>query len=617
MTTTTSSRTSSILNFYTFSTDCNLDDVRISLQSSSHREIVPTTLSWKNIKITTNKTEKVIIDNVSGIAKSGELMALMGASGAGKTTLLNALMSRNMKGLEFEGSVAVNGNEVGDDISLLSGFAQQQEIFIGTLTVEEYLRNQAKLRIDADESERLERVETVIAHLNLEKCRDSKIGVPGKVKGISGGEARRLTFACEMLSNPSLLFADEPTSGLDSFMAEKVIKLLLNITREGRTVVCTIHQPASQLYFMFDKVMYLALGKCAFIGTPKDSLDFFAMCGYPVPPGFNPPEWIMEKLAIEPGNEIQSENRISKIVELFNQSSYAADVNTALNNVSPTALPPKCDNMGFLTETSALFYRAGIDVIRNPGQLRIKIVQRVVMGLFVGTLYFQLPFTRKGVQNLNSALYFVLAELTFSTMFGIMNFLEHELPLICREYHDGLYYIVSYYISRCLSYIPLYSMDGTLLILIIYWMIGLSSSVEQVFTCLLIGVLVEQSATSFAIFISCVFGSSAMSIAIAVPCVSFFALMSGMFGNTEQMPWYIKWMQWTSFLRYAYEGFVVNQWSSHSDPRYSDFYRDKILDQYNFKPSMLSTDLIGLSVTVAICYLLGFIAIFIRIKSSR
>lgn len=111
--------------------------------------------------------------------------------------------------------------------------------------------------------------------LGLADCRNSRIGVPGLVKGISGGEARRLTFACELLSNPSLLFTDEPTSGLDSFMAATVVQIMKKLTQSGRTLIATIHQPTSDLFFLFDKIILLSMGKCAFMGTPNEAVKVF------------------------------------------------------------------------------------------------------------------------------------------------------------------------------------------------------------------------------------------------------------------------------------------------------------------------------------------------------
>ncbi|EGT45612.1 hypothetical protein CAEBREN_31363 [Caenorhabditis brenneri] len=576
--------------------------------------VTPITVTWENIEVKTRKKGKSLLNEVSGLAKPGELVALMGASGAGKTTLLNVLMDRNMKGLDKKGTVRVNGKEIGQKISLISGFAQQQEIFVPTLTVDEYLMIQAKLRMQANKATRRERVDEILELLGLEKCRNSKIGNPGLVKGISGGEARRLTFACELLSNPSLLFADEPTSGLDSFMAASVVQIMRNLANSGRTLITIIHQPTADLYFQFDKIIFLSLGQTAFMGTPEESIKFFTDCGHPIPQSFNPPEWIQSKLSITPNEEAESRERIEKIIECYENSDFTKEISA---DIVHTKIPPYIQNPGFFTETRALLKRAFIDVVRSPAQMRTKLIQKVIMGLFIGSLYWQQPLDRRGVQNTNSALYFLIAELTFSTMFGIMTFMEHELPLISREYHDGLFYVLSYYVSRCLSYLPLFTVDGALMVLISYWMIGLNSTWQQVLKSILIAVLVEQSATSCGLFLACLFETTSVAIAFAVPASGLFALLSGLYGNTNNFPVYIQWMQWTSWFRYGFEGLVVNQWSEIDDPKWSTVYRDIILDQFSFKPDNYRLDVIGLASIVAFFYVAGYVALLVRIRISR
>ncbi|CAG9531648.1 unnamed protein product, partial [Cercopithifilaria johnstoni] len=190
-------------------------------------------------------------------------------SGAGKTTLLNALLQRNIKGLKIDGIVKVNGQIIGRKITKVSAYIQQQNLFINSLTVYEHLNLQAALRLPASltKHEKELRVKQVIAELELEHCIDSRIGVSGREKGITSGEAKRLSFATEILTNPSLLFADEPTTGIDSFMAYHIVKLLERMASEnGKTVICTIHQPASDTFELFDRVVFLANGKIAFIG---------------------------------------------------------------------------------------------------------------------------------------------------------------------------------------------------------------------------------------------------------------------------------------------------------------------------------------------------------------
>lgn len=94
-------------------------------------------------------------------------------------------------------------------------------------------------------------------------------------KGISGGEKKRLSFASEIITNPSILFCDEPTSGLDSYMAASVTECLKDLAKKGKTIICTIHQPSSEIYEMFDRICLMAEGKTVFIGETSEASLFF------------------------------------------------------------------------------------------------------------------------------------------------------------------------------------------------------------------------------------------------------------------------------------------------------------------------------------------------------
>jgi len=175
------------------------------------------------------KPVKTIVNNVSGVVKPGEVVAIMGASGAGKSTFLNALVFRNTQGLDIDGQRYFNGNVATPNaMRAVSAYIQQADLFIGTLTPREHLTFMSRVNMDKSvpRSMRKERVDAVIEELGLSKCQNTIIGIPGYIKGISGGESKRLAFATEILTNPPLLFCDEPTSGLDSFMAENVVKML-------------------------------------------------------------------------------------------------------------------------------------------------------------------------------------------------------------------------------------------------------------------------------------------------------------------------------------------------------------------------------------------------------
>lgn len=102
------------------------------------------------------------------------------------------------------------------------------------------------------------------------------IGEPGRLKGISGGERKRLTLATEALTDPHILICDEPTSGLDSFIAFQVVQVLKQMAKKGKTIILTIHQPSSDFFSIFDKILLLAEGRTAFLGTPDEATEFFS-----------------------------------------------------------------------------------------------------------------------------------------------------------------------------------------------------------------------------------------------------------------------------------------------------------------------------------------------------
>lgn len=159
----------------------------------------------------------------------------------------------------------------------LSGFMHQEDLFVGALTVWEHMNMMARLKMDRRTTfkERMSKIREILRQLGLIKCLHTKIGLKGEKKILSGGEKKRLAFATELLTDPPLLFCDEPTTGLDSFSAQKLVSIMNTMASNGKTIVCTIHQPSSEIFSMFSQVMLLANGQIAFIGSTANALLFF------------------------------------------------------------------------------------------------------------------------------------------------------------------------------------------------------------------------------------------------------------------------------------------------------------------------------------------------------
>lgn len=136
---------------------------------------------------------------------------------------------------------------------------------------------QAWMRLDRRTSrlERRRHVADLLSTLGLAERSNTRIGAIGHEKVLSGGEKKRLAFASELLTDPTLLFCDEPTTGLDSFSAQKIVHMMSSMAAQGKTIVCTIHQPSSELFSQFHELILLVEGRIAFMGAPENAITFF------------------------------------------------------------------------------------------------------------------------------------------------------------------------------------------------------------------------------------------------------------------------------------------------------------------------------------------------------
>jgi len=242
-----------------------------------NEEIKTTKLSF-NVIIDELKfpTGAIGLRNVVVSEGPGKLIGIMGASGAGKTTLLNV-----MAGLvqPTKGQIVINGFDINaqkDKIHGVIGYVSQDDLLIEELTVYENLYYNAKLCFANFNEERLQkRVMEVLENLGLDQRKDLRVGNPLD-KTISGGQRKRLNIALELIREPAILFLDEPTSGLSSRDSENVIDLLKELSLKGKLIFVVIHQPSSDIYKMFDKMIIMDTGGYpAYYGPPIEAITYF------------------------------------------------------------------------------------------------------------------------------------------------------------------------------------------------------------------------------------------------------------------------------------------------------------------------------------------------------
>lgn len=216
------------------------------------------------------------LHNMSFLEKSGKIVGIMGASGAGKTTLLNVL-NGNLK--PSSGEVLVNGINVhrnNGELDGLIGYVSQDDLLIEELTVFQNLYYSAKQCFGNYSRFQLYRtVLKMLKNLGLYEIRNMRVGNPLN-KRISGGQRKRLNIALELIREPSILFLDEPTSGLSSRDSENILDLLKELTIKGKLVFVVIHQPSSEIFKMFDRLIILDTGGyLIYTGDPVESISYF------------------------------------------------------------------------------------------------------------------------------------------------------------------------------------------------------------------------------------------------------------------------------------------------------------------------------------------------------
>ncbi|KAG2488296.1 hypothetical protein HYH03_013146 [Edaphochlamys debaryana] len=237
--------------------------------------------------------ERQVLFDISGEVNPGEVLALMGPSGGGKTSLLTLLGGRSTA--RVDGAITFNGSKLNKPIKRKLGYVSQDDLLFAELTVYETLYFAALLRLPRtwSKADKLGRVEMVLEGLGLERCRDTIIGSQ-MMRGVSGGERKRVSIGHELLINPSLLLLDEPTSGLDSTTALRLMHTLRTLASGGRTIVTSIHQPSSRLYKQMDKLMLLSEGRCMYYGDAQCVSTWFKLLGQPCPFGTNIADHILD-----------------------------------------------------------------------------------------------------------------------------------------------------------------------------------------------------------------------------------------------------------------------------------------------------------------------------------
>ncbi|OQR85438.1 ATP-binding Cassette (ABC) Superfamily [Achlya hypogyna] len=456
---------------------------------TSTRASVPVTLAfvdlWYSVpNPTKGEPDLKLLKGINGYALPGTITALMGSSGAGKTTLMDVIAGRKTGG-KIEGQILLNGYPASDlAIRRSTGYCEQMDIHSEAATFREAFQFSAMLRQsdDVPAAEKMAFAEECLELLDMKSLGDKII------RGASVEQMKRLTIGVELAAAPSVLFLDEPTSGLDARSAKIIMKGIRKIASTGRTIVCTIHQPSTEVFEMFDSLLLLKRGgETVFFGDlgPHAShlIEYFKAIPNtpPLTPGANPATWMLEVI----GAGVESKNaHPMDYVQIFNESPERHHLTESLAihaNVHPSLPELKFANKRAatsMTQFTMLTQRFFRMYWRTPSYNNTRVMISIFLAILFGVMYRSIDYTTfSGATGGVGMIFLTTLFVGMISFNSVIPLAGEERASFYRERAAQTYNALWYFVGGTLAEIP-YVFISTILFTIVYYpFVGLNESV--------------------------------------------------------------------------------------------------------------------------------------------
>ncbi|CAM6030712.1 unnamed protein product [Sphagnum balticum] len=555
---------------------------------------------------------RLLLDHVSGEARDGEILAVMGPSGSGKSTLIDALAQRIES---LEGRITLNSTHVSNRLfRSISAYVMQDDLLFPMLTVKETLMFSALFRMPRTQStaKKRARVMQLLDQLGLVQVADTIIGDEAR-RGVSGGERRRVSIGIDIIHDPLLLFLDEPTSGLDSTSAYMVVRTLQKIAKTGSIVILSIHQPSFRILGLVDRLILLAFGQKVYGGPPAELHTYFHSFGRPVPQHENSTEHALD-LIQELHN---SQGGVKQLVEFCNSWIAAAskrgsarilvgstDVRGAISASisrgklvasrpssafmfatqlsSPRHHHPKKNNNShsqesdhdtklsggadmvckfanpWWTEIRVLALRSVMNIKRMPELFLMRLATVLVTAFLLATIFWNLDHSPLGIQERLGFFAFAMST-TFYTCADALPVFLQERYIFMRETGHNTYRMSSYVLANALIYVPFLAVLAMSFVLTVWWAVGLAGGGSGFLFFFLIVWGSFWAGNSFVTLLSGVMPNVMLGYTVVVALLAYFLLLSGFFIARERIPKYWLWFHYLALIKYPYEAVLINE----------------------------------------------------------
>lgn len=511
---------------------------------------------------TSKRGSRKVLKNVSCRARPWEIMAIVGPSGAGKSTFLEILAGKLEP--DATSAVLVDGKPMErSNFKKVSGYVTQKDTLFPLLTVYETLMFTAKLRLRLPAANLVARVEALLRELGLDHVAGAMVG-DERLRGISGGERRRVSIGVDVIHDPKVLILDEPTSGLDSTSALQILGMLKSMAEtRGRTVVLSIHQPGFRIVKLFNSVLLLADGSVLYHGTTEQLQRQMRLFDLNLPLHVN-----IVEFAIDAIDHLQQSHRRRQISEpkdrdhercTLQQLFQLSIVGEDLQSKNVTRCCRGFANSRFY-ETLILAHRFSKNILRTKELFALRTLQMLAAGLLLGTIFYNLKDDEVGSQERVGLFAFILTFLLSCTTEALPIFLQ-EREILMKETSCGSYRVSSYVIANSIVFLPFLLVLALVFSAPLYWLVGLHPCLFPFMYFLLLIWLILYTANSVVVCFSALVPNFIVGNSIISGVMGSFFLFSGYFISKQEVPGYWMFMHYLSLFKYPFEGFLINEFS--------------------------------------------------------
>ncbi|XP_062534769.1 ATP-binding cassette sub-family G member 1-like [Armigeres subalbatus] len=579
-------------------------------------DVSSTVLSFENLNYSVQQGSKRILQDVSGLFRSGRLAAIIGPSGAGKSSLLNVLSGFQVQGME--GRILVNNESVDRErYRQMVAYNPQEVMLLPTITVTETLLYAVDLRMSSSVSrfQKIKIVNDIIALLGLEECAHRQARV------LSGGEKKRLSIGQELVSNPKIMFFDEPTSGLDSESSYQVMSYLKDLARQGRCIISVVHQPSSDLLELFDDIYVVAEGQCLYKGPLEDLTTAFADVGLICPQYFNRADFVI-KMASKSCNEREK-------VQLLKDRMKAAPIENGYNNNKQDGnLEPKMVDRNDETSQYAisqwrqfaiLTHRTFLGTIRNFTLTVLRFIGHILYGVIIGTVYYQIG--NDGAKVISNVSYFmmILLFIVFANSMTVVLTFPLEMAVFIREYKSNCYSVGAYFFSKIVADFPLMIGGVICFHFIAYYMTGQVDETYRMLIFLSMCLLAGWYAQIYGMLGGCLFPIDVSPFIVPITLMPA-VLFSGYFIRYDELFDVFKPLTYISPVRFALEGVSLASYGfGRKDLNCNEifcYYRKarKILEMLDMEKSSIWVDVGGLAFIIIGLHIVVYVSLRFKVR---